>query len=93
MQRLSIRQLRRDVTSNGSVYTTAKPWHLANNSKIDSGVGFSTIASTAYVDGGLAPIALAMYPLLAHTEVIVYVDANRTTRIRKTARVSSHTSY
>jgi len=67
MSRLSLRQFKRDVSSDGTTYTPSKKWALT----ADSTVGGGTIASTSYVT------AAVVQGLHIHVDSYCYVDAAR----------------
>ncbi len=67
MQLIRTRQLRSDLTYDGSTYTTAKPWDLATGSTVSD----AAIATEAYVTSAVAAGAHA------HVDAYVFVDSNR----------------
>ena len=67
MQLIRTRQLRSDLAYDGSAYTTAKPWHLATGSTLNTGA----IATEEYVTNAVSSGAHA------HVDAYVFVDANR----------------
>ena len=71
MQSIRTRQLTADLAYDGTKYTTAKPWRLAETSTV-AGVEGGTIASQGYV---MAAIAGGVH---GHpSEVVVHVDSNQ----------------
>ena len=67
MQLIRTRQLRSDLTYDGSTYTTAKPWDLATGSTVSD----AAIATEAYVTSAVAAGAHD------HVDAYVFVDSNR----------------
>ena len=67
MQLIRTRQLRSDLTYDGSTYTTAKPWDLATGSTLSD----AAIATEAYVTSAVAAGAHD------HVDAYIFVDSNR----------------
>ena len=67
MQSIRTRQLRADLAYDGSAYTTAKPWHLATGSTLNTGA----IATEEYVTNAVSAGAHT------HVDAYVFVDSSR----------------
>ena len=67
MQSIRTRQLRADLAYDGSAYTTAKPWHLATGSTLNTGA----IATEEYVTNAVSAGAYT------HVDAYVFVDSSR----------------
>ena len=68
MQSIRTRQLRSDLSYDGSAYSTAKPWNLLAGSTVNE----AAIATEAYVTTAIAGVSTH-----AHVDTIVFVDSNR----------------
>ena len=78
MQSIRTRQLQADLSYDGTKYTTAKPWTLAEDSTV-AGVQGGTIASQPYVIAAIAG-GVHWHP----SEVVVHVDSSQAANYTET---------